>query len=119
MRETSEVYLDRWDFKELRDAGNDYLMRERSLEGELDRAIKREFGREKEHDLDREKEREIDLDRADWGQISSMFATDQERSHDMDERAFPSRDDRGGGSGEREERDRDDRDLDRGDDFGR
>jgi len=63
-----EVYLDRADLKELRDAGNDYLARERSLEREVDRAFEREMERdifsperhrEREHTLDsREDSRE-------------------------------------------------------------
>ena len=57
-----ELYLDRGDLKEIRDAGNDYMARERSLDREIDRATAREttqdiFSREldraREHGHDR------------------------------------------------------------------
>ncbi|MBZ0186756.1 MAG: hypothetical protein K8F91_10950 [Candidatus Obscuribacterales bacterium] len=58
-----DVYLDKWDYKELRDAGNAYRIQERSFDEAMDRAYEREFGREPERDLkDRDKDRELDLE---------------------------------------------------------
>ena len=42
-KQRGELYLDRADLKELRDAGNDYMARERSLDREIDRAFEREM----------------------------------------------------------------------------
>jgi hypothetical protein len=119
-KERGDVYLDRWDFKELRDAGNSYRIRERSLDLELDRAYEREFGREREYEPERGREREydqgrgVDLETSSWDQISQMFEADKEIHREIPGRGDsredgPSRGDRG---------DRDDRDIDRGDDFG-
>lgn len=79
-----EVWLDRGDLKELRDAGNDFVERERSLDREIDRSIDREMM----HDL---------------------FSFDREREHEMErDDTFGSRGDRGDrGSEEREEKERD------------
>jgi hypothetical protein len=61
-KQRGEVYLDRGDLKELRDAGNDYIARERSVDREIERAAElemtrdifsRELDREREHGHDR------------------------------------------------------------------
>jgi hypothetical protein len=56
-----ELYLDRGDLKELRDAGNDYIARERSVDREIERAAEREMTRDIfSRELDREREHEHD-----------------------------------------------------------
>lgn len=65
-KQRGEVYLDRGDLKELRDAGNDYMARERSLDREIDRAFEREMSRDI-FSLDRDREREHERDRSDDG----------------------------------------------------
>jgi hypothetical protein len=65
-KQRGEVYLDRGDLKELRDAGNDYMARERSLDREIDRAFEREMTRDI-FSLDRDREREHERDRSDDG----------------------------------------------------
>lgn len=87
-----EVYLDRGDFKELRDAGNDFLTRERSLERSLEKAYEQEFGREMQPE--RTFNRDQDLDHAQWSQISREFDTDRflkDPSHQRDDQSSPTR----------------------------
>ena len=78
-KDRGDVYLDKWDYKELRDAGNAYLMRERSMDRALDRAFEKEFGREKEYDLDRTRDKErdrdrfVDLETAKWSDIKESI----------------------------------------------
>jgi len=87
-----DVYLDKWDYKELRDAGNDYRVRERSMDKALDKAFEREFGREKEHDFDRDRDREQEKDRADdletgrWSDIKENVE-DSQRAREQEERS--------------------------------
>jgi len=58
-KQRGNLYLDRGDLKELRDAGNDYVARERSLDREVNRAVEREITRDIfSRDLDRERQRE-------------------------------------------------------------
>jgi len=56
--ERGDVYLDRGDLAELRAAGNEYRIRERSFDRALEKAWEREFEREPERDRDREREPE-------------------------------------------------------------
>lgn len=80
-----DVYLDKWDYKELRDAGNAYRIQERSFDEAMDRAYEREFRREPERDLkDRDKDRELDLERGSWSEIRESVETDQERREEKD-----------------------------------
>lgn len=61
-KQRGDVYLDRADLKELRDAGNDYMSRERSLDREVDRAFEKEMTRDL-FSMDRDREREHEHDR--------------------------------------------------------
>lgn len=80
-----DVYLDKWDYKELRDAGNAYRIQERSFDEAMDRAYEREFGREPERDLkDRDKDRELDLERGSWSDIKESVEKDQEKREEKD-----------------------------------
>lgn len=81
-----DVYLDKWDYKELRDAGNAYRIQERSFDEAMDRAYEREFGREPEQDRmkDRDKERELDLEQGSWSDIRESVEKDQERREEKD-----------------------------------
>lgn len=90
-----EVWLDKGDLKELRDAGNDFVERERSLDREIDRSIDREM-------------------------LHDLFSFDREREHEMErDDTLGSRGDRGDrGTSEREDKERDD-DWDRFDPYGR
>lgn len=56
-RDRGDVYLDSNDLKELRAAGNEFRIRERSFDRALERAFEREFDREIDKDRDREPER--------------------------------------------------------------
>lgn len=105
-RERGEVYLDRMDLRELKNAGNDYLVRERSMDRALERALEkeRELDRSPEHERGQQKQLQLDLESSRWSDISQTFDTDRYLQKET-ERAFekPER-----------ERERDD-DLDRGD----
>ncbi len=63
-KQRSDLYLDKNDLKELRDAGNDYMARERSLDREIDRSLEKEMGRDM-LSLDRDREREHGHERLD------------------------------------------------------
>lgn len=63
-KQRGDVYFDRNDLKELRDAGNDYMARERSLDREIDRTVEREMARDI-FSMDRDREREHEPDRGD------------------------------------------------------
>jgi type IV secretory pathway VirD2 relaxase len=76
-KQRGDVYIDRGDLKELRDAGNDYLTRERSLERELDQAIEREMSRDL---FTMEHQREHD--RGDADRSSGRGRDDEERDRD-------------------------------------
>jgi hypothetical protein len=76
-KQRGDVYIDRGDLKELRDAGNDYLTRERSLERELDHAIEREMSRDL---FTMEHQREHD--RGDDDRSSGRSRGDEERDRD-------------------------------------
>lgn len=118
-KDRGDVYLDVNDLKELRNAGNDYLQRERSFDREVERAFEREFGREYEHEPERERGHERDIEAMGWSDINRMFDSDKfleepEREHDRGD------DNRGDGRtrGQDEDRERDD-DWDRFDPYGR
>lgn len=97
-RERGDVYLDRGDLAELRNAGNRYLDRERSVDREIAAAMEHELGRGYEP----ERERDQDLERWEFEPVSD----EPDRGDDRDDRS------------ERTD-DREERDLDRDDDFGR
>lgn len=58
-KDRGDVYLDRNDLSELRAAGNEFRIRERSFDRALERAFEREFDRE----LGQDREREPDIQR--------------------------------------------------------
>lgn len=101
-----EVYFDRGDLAELKHAGNDYLLRERSLDRALERAMERDRELDRSPGRDREVDRQIELnlETSRWSDIARTFDTDRYLQKET-ERTFekPER-----------ERERDD-DLDRGD----
>nr|WP_281719553.1 hypothetical protein [Nitrosomonas nitrosa] len=143
-KERGDVYLDRNDLKELRDCGNDYMTRERSVERSLERAFEREFGREMEPyverdrepdrwaefyrmtglrdaEPEREPERSYDFESR-WSDINQTFETDrfleQETTRDYDRGREDQDDSFGRSRGDRgSHEDREDRGRD--DDFGR
>lgn len=113
-----DVFLDKGDLRELRAAGSDYVYRERSLERSLDKAFEREFGHELERDREREPERERESERGGLETIEQMWEADRELSreqeHSYDERSSERGEGRERGSGERDERERERDDFDRG-----
>jgi len=64
LRKKGEAYASANDLKELRDAGNDYISRERSLDREIDRAFEKEMKRDI-FSMDRDREREHGHERLD------------------------------------------------------
>ncbi len=88
-KQRGEVYLDRADLKELRDAGNDYMARERSLDREVDRACEREMTRDI-FSMDRDREREHEPDRGDdsgrtRGERGDRGGDDEEKKRGRDD----------------------------------
>jgi len=109
--ERGDVYLDRWDLKEVKDFGNSYLDRERSVDREIERSLERELGRE----YMPEREREIERDRGDmdrW-EMSTVYE-DRELTRESDDSSLG----RGRGRGEDDD-DEQKRERDRGDEFDR
>lgn len=105
-KDKGEVYFDRGDLSELKHAGNDYLLRERSMDRAIERAMERERELDRSPGRDREHERQMELNvkTSRWSDIATAFDTDRflqketERTFEKPERT----------------RERDD-DLDRGD----
>lgn len=139
-RERGDVYLDRGDLKELKNYGDDYITRERSVERSIERAFEHEFGREMERDfehdrtIDRSEDRmpglqDPELERgydfeSKWSEISRTFETDRlvqsETTRDYDDRGSSGQDDSFGRSrGDRGSQDEDREDRGRDDDSGR
>lgn len=85
--ERGDVYLDRADLKELRDAGNEYRLRERSFDRALEKAWEREFDREPEREREKERERPqyrepvYDREKADE-MIEKLLEKTTDRSHE-------------------------------------
>lgn len=99
-----EVYLDRGDLAELKHAGNDYLLRERSMDRAIERAMEREREFDRSPERGHERQMELNLETSRWSDIANAFDTDRYLQKET-ERTF-----------EKPERtkERDD-DLDRGD----
>lgn len=74
-----EVYLDRGDLSELKHAGNDYLLRERSMDRALERVMlhERDIDRSPERDREHERQMELNLETSRWSDIAQTFDTDR------------------------------------------
>ena len=89
-RERGDVYLDRGDLKELKNYGDDYMTRERSVERSIERAFEREFGREMERDFERDRSIDRLPDReAGWNDFYRLTGLrdpepEQERGYDFE-----------------------------------
>lgn len=75
-----DVRFDRMDLADLREAGNDYLARERNLDRALDRAIEREFELSLEERFDHQVQKEfgLDLERYERDQESLGLSTSKD-----------------------------------------